>query len=529
MTEVILFLGIILMCCLLMQRLMERFSIPSLLLFLTLGMVFGVDGLFKISFDDYKITETICSISLVFIMFYGGFGTSFKAARSVLKQSVLLATLGVVMTALLTSGFVHLVLKQTWLDSFLIGSVIASTDAASVFSILRGRKLNLKNNTASILEVESGSNDPMSYMLVVVLCTMLRGESVSVPVMLVQQLFFGVLLGIVIGKLAVYFLKHGNIKGTEGKTVFVFSVTLLSYAVPVMVGGNGYLGVYLCGMILGNAKIPGKRQLVHFYDTVTGISQIIIFFLLGLLVTPRELPEVFVPALLITLFMTVISRPFAVGTILALFKATKNQIFLVSWSGLRGAASIVFAIMAVLNGVELQYNLVNLVYCVVLLSVLVQGSLLPYMAKKMNMIDNSVDVYKTFNDYEEENEISFIKIHITQKHPWANLLMNSINLPNEFLVSMILRGNEKIIPNGSTKIEAGDLLVIAAPSFINQDNLSMQEIVIDKGNSWIKKRIKNLSLEKGRLIILIHRDGKTIIPSGEDIIKEGDTMVMVRG
>ncbi|MDO5399796.1 MAG: potassium/proton antiporter [Eubacteriales bacterium] len=529
MTNLLLFLGIILICCLLMQRLMERFAIPSLLVFLILGMAFGVDGIFRISFNDYKATEIICSVCLVFIMFYGGFGTSFKAARPVLKQSVLLATLGVVMTAVLTGCFVHFALKQTWLASLLMGSVIASTDAASVFSILRGRTLNLKNNTASILEVESGSNDPMSYMLVIIFCQLYNGKAVSIPAMIMQQLLFGALLGLIIGKISAYFLKCGKFESSEWKTIFVFAAMLLSYAVPVIVGGNGYLGAYLCGMMLGNSKIPGKRQLVHFYDTLTGISQIMIFFLLGLLVTPSELPAVFLPALFITVFMTAVSRPLSVAAVLSPFKAPKNQILLVSWSGLRGAASIVFAIMAVLSGVRLPYNLYNLVYCVVLLSVLFQGTLLPFMAKKLNMIDNSVDVYKTFNDYEEENEISFVKIFISQTHPWANRYMSSIALPKEFLVSMIVRDTGKIIPNGATKIKAGDLLVIAAPSFINQDNISMQEIVIDKGNPWNKKKVKDLSLGKGKLIILIQRDGETIIPCGDDLIKEGDKMVMVQG
>lgn len=528
MTVFLLLVGVILMACILMQRLTAKLPIPALLMFLILGMVFGVDGLFRIPFDNYEITEKICSICLVLIMFYGGFGTSFKAAKPVLLQSALLATLGVVLTCGLTGIFVHFVFRLTWLESLLIGAVIASTDAASVFSILKSQKLNLKDNTASLLEVESGSNDPMSYMLTTVLCTLLGGGSVSIPLMLLQQLAFGVVFGLGMGKLAAYLLGHEKISLGEGRTVWIFAVMLLAYAAPVLLGGNGYLSVYLCGMLLGNAKIPGKRQLIHFYDSFTSISQIMIFFLLGLLVTPKELPQVFLPALLITVFMTFVARPISVAGILAPTGTTKGQVALVSWAGLRGAASIVFAIMAVLSGVKLRYNLFNLVYCVVFLSIIFQGSLLPWLSRKLKMIDNTLDVYKTFNDYEEDNAVSFVKITAAESHPWIGEALSRISLPKEFLVTMILRGQEHIVPNGSTVICEGDTLVLAAQAFNDQDHLAMQEIAVNKNHHWCGKQVKELSLRKGKLIILIQRGRESVIPKGDDVIRAGDTLILVK-
>ncbi|MBQ4344158.1 MAG: potassium/proton antiporter [Erysipelotrichaceae bacterium] len=332
MTQLLMFIGIVMLACILMQRLTDRLPIPSLLVFLFLGMLFGIDGIFRIPYNNYQVSETVCSVCLIFIMFYGGFGTSFKAAKPVFFRSSLLATAGVILTAGLTGLFVYAVLKLDFLESLLIGSVIASTDAASVFGILRSKNLNLKDNTASLLEVESGSNDPVSYMLTVVLCTMLSGQEISVFSLLLKQLFFGLLLGLASGKIASKLLKEVHIP-QEGKTIFVLSVVLITYSASLLIGGNGYLSVYLCGVLMGNTRFSDKRMLVHFFDTLTSMAQMMIFFLLGLLVTPSELPQVFVPACLIMAFLTVFSRPLAVSLTLIPFGTTFSQIALVSWSG----------------------------------------------------------------------------------------------------------------------------------------------------------------------------------------------------
>ena len=296
MNGILLLMGIVILVCITAYRFTERLAVPSLLIFILLGMAFGENGIFKISFSDYSLSETVCSICLVFIMYYGGFGTNIRAAKSVAAKSVVLSTLGVLLTAGLTGVFIHFALNLSWLESALIGSVIASTDAASVFNILRTRSLNLKDNTASLLELESGSNDPMSYMLTVVLVALMRGDSISVPWMLFQQLFFGIVCGLAIGAAAVWVLSNRDFQISQGSTIFVFAIAVIGYALPAAMGGNGYLSVYLCGILMGNARIPEKRNLVRFFDVLTGIAQMMIFFLLGLLVTPKDLPLVIVPA-----------------------------------------------------------------------------------------------------------------------------------------------------------------------------------------------------------------------------------------
>lgn len=528
MNQVILLVGVVIMICMLTGRVTSKLAVPSLLFFIGLGMLFGEDGVFRIPFNDYGVTELICSVSLIFIIFYGGFGTNVKEAKSVAAKAVLLSTLGVALTTGFVGVFVHLVLQLPWLESFLVGSVIASTDAASVFNILRTKKLDLKYHTASLLELESGSNDPVSYMLTVVFIAMLSGKAVSLPLMLAQQIGFGLLCGAAIGRLAVWMMDRFSFQIEEGNTIFAVAAMLVSYALPQVIGGNGYLVVYLCGIIMGNSRIPEKRNLMHVFDTVTGIAQMMIFFLLGLLVTPSELPAVLVPAALIMVFMTVVARPAAVAAILLPFRSHIRQVGVVSWAGLRGAASIVFAIMAVLSNVPMRYNLYNLVFCVVLLSIAVQGTLLPLVSEKLRMIDRSMDVRRTFNDYEEESSIHFIKTHIQENHLFCNKKVRDISLPPEMLIVMILRGEEKRIPNGDTLLLAGDLLILAAPEFAEGENLILRERTAVKGDKWTGKELKEVSLSKGTLVVSVRRGEETLIPTGNTKIQEGDTLIIAK-
>lgn len=528
MNEYLLLAGIVIVICILANRYTEKLPVPSLLVFIAMGMCFGVNGIFKIPFDDYKASEIICSVSLIFIMFYGGFGTNLEAARSVAVKSVLLSSLGVVLTAGFVGCFVHFCLSLGWLESFLIGSVIASTDAASVFNILRTKNLNLRYNTASMLELESGSNDPVSYMLTVIFVAMLTGSDVSVPVMLFKQIAFGLIGGFVFGRIAVWLLNKMDFDVAQGETIFVFAVAVLAYTFPSVLGGNGYLSVYLCGIIMGNSYIPAKRSLVQFFDVITGIAQMMIFFLLGLLVTPAELPAVIFPALCVTLFLTFIARPAAVTVILAPFRSHLRQIGLVSWAGLRGVASIVFAIQAVLSEAPMRYNLFNLVFCIVLFSIATQGTLLPWMSKKMKMIDKNADVRKTFNDYQEESDISFIKIHIGKGHAWSGQMLKDIPFASHLLIVLILRGEEKLVPNGNTVVEEGDMLVVAAEEFEDRENLTLHEVIVGKNHKWKNKTLAEIPVPAGTLVVMISRGGETIIPKGNTVIQEGDTMVVAK-
>lgn len=528
MNEALLLMGCVILLCTLMGRYLDRLAVPSLLIFIALGMCFGENGLLRIPFDDYDAANVICSASLIFIMFYGGFGTNLNAARPVVVQSVVLSTLGVAGTAGAVAAFAHLVLGLPWVESFLIGSVISSTDAASVFNILRSKKLALKYHTDSLLEIESGSNDPISYMLTTVAVGIMGGQDVFIPLLLVQQIAIGALGGLLLGKLAIWSLRRGMFPSEQSQTIFVFAVVILSYALPTVLGGNGYLSSYLCGIYMGSTKLPQKRNLVHFFDVVTDVAQVLIFFLLGLLVTPVELPSVLLPALAIMVFLTFVARPAVVSVLMLPFRPSPAQVGVVSWAGLRGVASIVFAIMAVLQGAETRYNLFNLVFCIVLLSISLQGSLLPRVSAKLHMIDHTADVSKTFNDYQEESDIDFIKIHLDKNHPWNGKTLKELPLPSDLLVAMIARREETIVPNGSTVLLPGDLLVLAARAFEDRENLFLQEIVVEKGHKWVGRSLRQIPTRSDTLIVMIKRGNETIIPGGSTILQAGDTLVIAQ-
>ena len=252
-------IAVIVVTCIILNNASDKIGMPVLLAFILLGIFFGNNGLVPIKFDNYSFAENICTVALIFIMFYGGFGTRWESAKPVILPSALLASLGVVMTAGLTGLFCRFVLSWGWVESFLMGSVISSTDAASVFSILRAKKLGLKNNTAPMLEVESGSNDPFSYMLTVLMISLLNGSASggSIAWMLFAQLVFGAGFGWLIAKISIYAIKRLNFPTSGFDSLFVFAVALFSYAVPSLVGGNGYLSTYIVGMMLGNCTFKG--------------------------------------------------------------------------------------------------------------------------------------------------------------------------------------------------------------------------------------------------------------------------------
>lgn len=499
-----------------------------LLAFILLGMVFGTDGLFKIEFDNYVIAEKICSGALVFIMFYGGFGTNWSEAKSIAVKATLLSTMGVLLTAGLTGLFCFWVLNIRFLESMLIGSIISSTDAASVFSILRFKRLGLKYHTASMLELESGSNDPCSYMLTVIVLSVMGGNSSAenIAYMVFAQFFYGIVIGAIIAWSVLFILRRYPFDSAGFDMVFVIGVALFSYALPTLIGGNGYLSVYIVGIVLGNGKIPEKQSLVHFFDGLTGLMQILIFFLLGLLATPSDIPSILMSAILIAIFITLIARPLSVFAILTPARCKLSQKLLVSFAGLRGAASIVFAIMATVNEAYMQYDVFHIVFCIVLFSILLQGSFIPLAAKKLGMVDADTNVLKTFNDYSDELDLQFIKLEISDIHPWQGNRIKDLNLPPDTLLVMILRENETIVPNGETVILQGDIAILSGLAFVDNTVVCLKEEPIFKNSKWKDKAVSAFSLDPKELVIMIKRGNHILIPDGNTLIKENDVLVI---
>lgn len=528
MTSYILLVAAVILLCLSMNKMSNKLGIPMLLAYILLGMMFGTDGILKIPFDNFTIAEQICTVSLIFIMFYGGFGTNWKQAKPVAGKAVLLSTVGVILTAVTTGAFCHFILKMDFWESMLIGSVISSTDAASVFSILRSRRLNLKNNTASMLEVESGSNDPCSYMLTVIILTIMSGElsGFSLVVMIFSQITFGILVGVVVALAAAFILKKVNFATDGFDTIFVFSMALVSYAGASMINGNGYLAAYIAGIILGNTPLHHKKSLVHFFDGITGLMQMLIFFLLGLLAYPSQLPKILPIALAIAVFLTFVARPVSVFAILMPFRCPVKQQLLVSWAGLRGAASIVFAIMATVSPAYTKNDLFHIVIFIVLFSISIQGTLLGLVAKKLDMIDENGNVMKTFSDYSDEMPVEFVKISIKAGHPWENRKIKDLTSLPDLLLVLILRGEERIIPNGNTVVLAGDKIVLSALSPEENLGICLTEIPIEKDSKWIGKPLSRIKLGEEKLVLVLKRNEKVVIPNGNTVIRENDVLVI---
>lgn len=446
------------------NRFLNELGIPALLFFLCLGLLFGTDGLFKIDYSDYDQAKEFSSIALGFVIFYGGFCTKWKTAKPAMLQSVVLSTLGVFLTAFVVGLFCYYILNLPLLESFLFGSVIGSTDAASVFSILRSKKLYLKEHTAPLLELESGSNDPMSYVLVILVLTLMQGQSATfVFLLFLKQMVLGVLTGVIIAKIAIHIFQRTGVVADGNDSLFVIALVLITYALPYFYDGNPFLAVYFLGIILGNADIDNKTSMMNFFDSITKLAQIGIFFILGLLATPTKISAVFFSGFLIFLFLTFVARPLVVFILLNPFRASIGQKLIVAWAGLRGVASIVFAIIAMHVLPKLDYDLFHLVFLISVLSVAFQGTFLPWIARVTNMIDEKVDIRKTFNDYQEECAIKFMRLTVPAKHQWVGKKILDVEFPEGSLALYIRRDGKRILPKESTRLREGDRITLTLP------------------------------------------------------------------
>ena len=556
MALMILLAAAVLIMCVFSDRLSGKIGVPALLIFIGVGIFFGSDGVFDIPFENYEFASYVCETALIVIMFTGGFSINFQSAKPVIVKAGLLSTLGVAVTAGITCAFCCLVLKMPFAEGLLIGSVISSTDAASVFSVLRSKKLNLKNGLAPLLEAESGSNDPFSYMLTIISLSLFNenvGGAGFIARMVFSQIVFGVLLGMFIGVIGTFVAKRFRAQ-TEGfESILFLAFALLAYGLPSLVDGNGYLAVYIAGIIMGNARVPvqkchiRKQYIKRFFNNVlgmsfsagqkiapadtvvflngtTGVCQILVFFLLGLLSRPSQFPQSILPALAVYLCLTLISRPVAI--LLFGGKSPIGDRLFLALAGLRGASSIVFAMLATVEGVQLGHNIFNIVFIVCLLSMLIQGTLLPAAAKGLKLIDNNSDVLKTFNDYREEDSITMMRMFIPENHAWEGQKLSEITMPTGSLAVMIKRDGETIIPRGDTVIFANDSVILSVPPYESDKSLQLREVFITENHRWRDMSIRDLLLPQRLLIVMIKRAGESIIPSGATEIHSGDIVVV---
>lgn len=522
----LLLFSIILILALVAIKISNKSGIPALLLFLTLGIIFNFLG---VEFNNYYLADKIACVSLMVIMFYGGFGTNWSMAKPVAFPAVALASLGVVLTSLITGYFSYKILGFNFYEAMLLGSVVGSTDFASVSNILVSKKLNLKYSTASLLEIESGSNDPTAYTLTMVFMSLLLKSKISVGLLIFKQIFIGIGLGFLIGYLFMKIINKFKLSDDGLFIVFIAAIMVGTYSLSDIFGGNGYLSLYILGIYIGNKEFKHKKDVVFFYDGVTNLVQIALFFLLGLLSSPDKILNALPMGFILMMFLFLVARPFSVFVLLKPFKAKTEQNILISIAGIRGAAAIAFAIMAVNSDIRFSIDIFHIVFVICLFSSLIQGSLMPYATKRLSMFDPDEIVLNTFNYYQIKSPFGFIISKIKEGSSWINKSIRDINPYFDLIIAKIERDGKTIIPKGDTVIEAGDTLVIGGESFFDKSGEDLEEIKLSPHHIWVNKYIRDLKINSNILIIMIKRNNdEIIIPNGNTLLKTDDRLVILK-
>ncbi|MDD2634263.1 MAG: potassium/proton antiporter [Bacteroidales bacterium] len=452
----------------------SKFGVPALLLFLSVGMLFGSDGI-GIQFENIQFAETVGTIALCIILFSGGMDTKINEIRPVIAQGVVLATLGVLLTAILNGILVWWILGMTmesagigFLTSLLLAATMSSTDSASVFSILRSKGLHLKNNLRPMLELESGSNDPMAYILVITLIGIIKSDAMpdfwTVSYQLLIQLIVGVLVGFTLGKVSVYIINRIKIGNDSLYPILLLTFCIFIFSFTYFVKGNSFLAVYISGLVIGNSKFVHKRSSLNFFDGLAWLSQLLMFLTLGLLVNPHELIPIIIPGLVISFAMIFITRPLVVFIGLLLFRKLKfKDKTYISWVGLRGAVPIIFAIIALSENMPHARLVFNIVFLCTLVSLLLQGTSLPIVARWLGLAEKPNEFKKLGEfDIELSDDIksATAEIEITANMIAKGKLVMDLSLPNNTLIVLLKRDDKYLVPTGKTILQVKDKLLI---------------------------------------------------------------------
>lgn len=475
--ENILLIGsILLLISILVGKTSYKFGVPILLLFLSVGMLVGSDGIGNIYFDDPKIAQFIGVVSLNFILFSGGFDTSWKGVKPILKQGLVLSTVGVLLTALTLGTFVWSVTDFTIYESMLLGSIVSSTDAAAVFSILRSKSLALKSNLRPTLELESGSNDPMAYVLTLAFLTLVihQDQSItSIIPMFFKQMIIGGVGGFAFAKASKFIINNIKLDFEGLYPVLVIALMFITFSATDFVGGNGFLAIYICAVYLGNQNLIHKKAIVKFYDGFSWLMEIVLFLTLGLLVFPSQIVPYMGIGLLISLFLIIVARPLSVFLSLMFFKMNIRRRIYISWVGLRGAAPIVFATYPLLAGIEKANMIFNIVFFISVTSILIQGTTLSIVAKWLGVA--LPEASRKITDIEQFvldlPKSSLKEFEVLPDYNVVGKRIVDLDFPQSAFIIMIKRTDEFIRPGGSTTIMANDILVVLADRPEDFDNV----------------------------------------------------------
>jgi cell volume regulation protein A len=445
----------------------SRWGVPTLIFFLLVGIMAGSEGIGGIPFDDMHIAQFIGITALNFILFSGGLSTDFQTIRPVLRTGMALSTLGVLLTAISVGVFVHYLLGFTYPEGLLLGSIVSSTDAAAVFSILRGKGIGLKGALRPVLELESGSNDPMAYFLTISLTAVVKEghfPAGELLLLFVKGFIIGGAMGYCTGKLSFWLINRIRLNNQGLYPVLLMALAMFSYSATEFLGGNGFLAIYICAVILGSSNFIHKRSLIQFYDGIAWLMQIILFLALGLLVFPSKVWAVAGDGLLISAFLIFIARPIGVFGSLLFNKANRRSKLFLSWVGLRGAVPIVFATYPKIAGLAQSDMIFNLVFFIAITSVIIQGTTLPAVAKMLHLVVPGKAKRRSGSDLEFIDPTMSVREELLLPH---HSIVNGrkiveIDFPKTAKILLVIRGKDYITPVGSTVLRADDKLLILA-------------------------------------------------------------------
>ena len=459
--------SVLLLISILAGKTSASFGVPTLIFFLLVGILAGSEGIGGIYFNNAHIAQIIGIIALTFILFSGGLDTNWQSIRPILWRGVALSTIGVFVTAATVGMFVHYFLGFTLMEGLLLGSIVSSTDAAAVFSILRSKSIALKGALRPVLELESGSNDPMAYFLTIIFTMMIdKGEfsmGEFVPLFF-KEFFIGGLMGLVMGKGSMWTINRIKLDHDGLYAVLLVALSLLTYSLTHFIGGNGFLAVYLAALILGSSSFIHRRSLIRFFEGQAWLMQIILFLTLGLLAFPSQVWAVAGTGLLISAFLIFVARPLGVFASFVFFKTNLRSKLFISWVGLRGAVPIVFATYPMIAGIEKSDVIFNLVFFISVTSVLLQGTTLAYVAKFLHVaLPPNVKKRDTMNiDMPDKTRSEMKEIAVPATSPAVGKRIVQLNIPYSVHIMAIKRSEYYIQPIGSTQIEPGDVLFILA-------------------------------------------------------------------
>jgi cell volume regulation protein A len=478
--NILLWIAVLMFVSVVSSKLSDRFAIPALLLFLIIGMLAGSEGIGGLYFDNAQLAKSIGIVALIFIIFSGGLDTNWKDTKAIVWPGVVLSTVGVLLTAIITGFFAIYILKFSFLEGMLLGSIVSSTDAAAVFSILRSKRISLKQPLKPLLEFESGSNDPMAVFLTVGFISILTVKNMSIPALIPRfflDMGMGALIGYLMARFIVFFINRLKLYCEGLYPVIMISLILLTYVIAVFLKGNGILAVYIAGLMLGQAEFPNKRMIVRFHDGLAWLVQIVMFVTLGLLVFPSHILPLIGTGLLLTFLLMVIARPVSVLLCLLPFKISTRKKVMVAWVGLRGSVPIILATFPFMAGIPQADTIFNIVFFIVIASVLIQGTSIPAISKmlKLDAPWTNRTSYPLEFEKREGIDAELTDIIVPYDSEVAGKMIRDINVPEKCLIMLISRNDKFIIPSGTTVIESGDVLLVLA----NEMDLSiLQEAIM---------------------------------------------------